>query len=406
MASRLVNFDASGSHDYDGTISSYAWDFGDGNTDTGVTTSHTYTTTGIYYPKLTVTDNDGYTKSTTRKVIVTDIPVASFSIVATGLSIAFDGTSSSDADGTVESYSWDFGDGNFDTGATPTHVYASSASYDVVLTVTDNLGATGEITTALDLSGDIFGSPAIAAFSMSEKLNPLYSGNAYRVKDSSDVEYDVGFNGSVTDEAGLLTFADGGTTSVIIVYNQAATTQGTKNLTPVGGAATITSGGAVLKENGKAYLNQNGSNYTLQFDATDISNMATETTQHIVGTVANGGGTLLYFVAGADSYGTVSSNSNTKTNLGWSFATSSLSYVNDGTGISNAGSGSAFTAYNQIPGLHYDVQFIWSNAKLRGFQASTSYETRFKRMQSLIIYAEASNVATVTSGLNALYSVY
>ena len=44
----MASFDGSGSSDPDGTISSYAWDFGDGSTGTGVKPDHTYTTAGDY----------------------------------------------------------------------------------------------------------------------------------------------------------------------------------------------------------------------------------------------------------------------------------------------------------------------------------------------------------------------
>jgi PKD repeat protein len=61
-------FDASGSHDPDGSIASYAWDFGDGNTGTGASPSHSYATGGTYHVHLTVTDNGGATGSITKDV--------------------------------------------------------------------------------------------------------------------------------------------------------------------------------------------------------------------------------------------------------------------------------------------------------------------------------------------------
>jgi len=65
----VCSFDASGSTDSDGTIASYAWDFGDGTTDTGVTPpSHTYAQSGSYVVSLTVTDNDGGAGNTTRNI--------------------------------------------------------------------------------------------------------------------------------------------------------------------------------------------------------------------------------------------------------------------------------------------------------------------------------------------------
>jgi hypothetical protein len=55
--------------------------------------------------------------------------------------VHFDGTNSSDPDGTITNYSWDFGDGNTGIGPTPVHTYDSAGSYNVTLTVADNNGA-------------------------------------------------------------------------------------------------------------------------------------------------------------------------------------------------------------------------------------------------------------------------
>ncbi len=65
-----VQFDASGSFDTDGTIVSYDWTFGDGGVDTGVTTSHEYTSVGDFTATLTVTDNDGFTDSISDTITV------------------------------------------------------------------------------------------------------------------------------------------------------------------------------------------------------------------------------------------------------------------------------------------------------------------------------------------------
>jgi PKD repeat protein len=66
------DFDGSGSTDSDGSIASYAWDFGDGQSGTGAKPSHTYSAAGTYTVKLTVTDNDGATDSVSHGVTVTD----------------------------------------------------------------------------------------------------------------------------------------------------------------------------------------------------------------------------------------------------------------------------------------------------------------------------------------------
>jgi PKD repeat protein len=64
------DFDASGSSDPDGSIVSYAWDFGDGSTGSGVTVSHTYGTAGTYTVVLTVSDDDGATDTDSQQVTV------------------------------------------------------------------------------------------------------------------------------------------------------------------------------------------------------------------------------------------------------------------------------------------------------------------------------------------------
>lgn len=70
----------------------------------------------------------------------------------TGQAVQFNGSASSDSDGTIESYSWDFGDSSTGTGVTPTHAYAAAGTYTVTLTVTDNKGATGSASTTATIS--------------------------------------------------------------------------------------------------------------------------------------------------------------------------------------------------------------------------------------------------------------
>lgn len=70
-----------------------------------------------------------------------------------GVDVQFDGSASSDPDGSIVSYDWDFGDGNSGSGVSPTHAYAASGTYTVTLTVTDNEGATDSAETTARISG-------------------------------------------------------------------------------------------------------------------------------------------------------------------------------------------------------------------------------------------------------------
>ncbi len=150
-------FDGSASSDPDGTISSFAWAFGDGATDTtsGSSSTHVYATPGVYTATLTVTDNRGAQSTTTKEVTATAPPVnqsptAAFTSSASGLSLTVDGSTSADADGTIAGYAWTFGDGGSASGATTSHTFTASGTYRVSLTVTDDKGATSA--TALDVS--------------------------------------------------------------------------------------------------------------------------------------------------------------------------------------------------------------------------------------------------------------
>jgi serine protease len=73
---QTVSFDGSGSTDPDGSIVSYAWDFGDGTTGTGVNVTHIYTVAGIYTATLTVTDNSGLTGTDAAIITVSQAPSA------------------------------------------------------------------------------------------------------------------------------------------------------------------------------------------------------------------------------------------------------------------------------------------------------------------------------------------
>jgi PKD repeat protein len=145
---RTGTFDATGSSD-DGTITSYQWNFGDGQSDTTTspTTTHVYAAPGNYTATLKVTDDKGVSDTTTNPVVVTNAaPDAAFGTTIDKLKVSANGGGSSDSDGTVASYDWAWGDGTgHDSGVNATHAYAAAGTYTVTLTATDNDGTTGTV---------------------------------------------------------------------------------------------------------------------------------------------------------------------------------------------------------------------------------------------------------------------
>ena len=80
-------------------------------------------------------------------------PTSSFTTSCSGQTCAVDGRDSTDPDGTVVGWSWDFGDGGTATGSQPSHLYTAAGTYQVTLTVTDEYGATGSSTRPVVIEG-------------------------------------------------------------------------------------------------------------------------------------------------------------------------------------------------------------------------------------------------------------
>src|SRR5206468_3463853 len=137
-----------------GSISAYSWTFGDGATSTAQNPSRTYAAGGTYTVTLTVTDNQGATASTSKSITVTapnQPPTAAFTASCSGLTCSFT-SSRSDPDGSINDYSWTFGDGATATPHNPSHTYAAGGTYTVTLKVTDNQGATGSTSHSVTVS--------------------------------------------------------------------------------------------------------------------------------------------------------------------------------------------------------------------------------------------------------------
>ncbi len=144
-----VSFDATTSSDPDGDTLTYAWDYGDGGSATGVTPTAHHFSTGSHTVTLTVSDGKGGTDTATDTFTVTAAnqdPNAAFTKSANGQDVSFDATTSSDPDGDTLTYAWDYGDGGSATGVTPTAHHFSTGSHTVTLTVSDGKGGTDTAT--------------------------------------------------------------------------------------------------------------------------------------------------------------------------------------------------------------------------------------------------------------------
>jgi len=120
-------------------VASYMWDFGNGSTSTSILPSETYTTTGSYTIKLTITTNDGCIDSAVvvNGVKTGSLPVVNFGVAAAvqcpGTDIQF-----SDSSAPADRWLWSFGDGNSSTAQNPLHFYLTAGTYPIKLIAWNN----------------------------------------------------------------------------------------------------------------------------------------------------------------------------------------------------------------------------------------------------------------------------
>ncbi len=119
---------------------SYEWDFGDGTTSLVQSPTHTYANYGSYQVSLRVANEEGVTDTETKTVILqANVPQACFNFTTTSSPRHFDFQNCS-TDATT--YAWDFGDGQTDNTANPSHFYNTIGDYTVTLVATGEGGST------------------------------------------------------------------------------------------------------------------------------------------------------------------------------------------------------------------------------------------------------------------------
>jgi DNA/RNA endonuclease G (NUC1) len=147
-----VSLSAGGSVDPNGTIVSYAWEFGDGDTASGISVAHTFAQDGTYTVRLTATDNDGLVDVATFTVTVNNVAPAVGTVADGSLNLGATYTVSGTftdpgADNWTATVIW--GDGSAPEvvplsgrSFTLTHIYTAGGSYPVSISIADDDTAT------------------------------------------------------------------------------------------------------------------------------------------------------------------------------------------------------------------------------------------------------------------------
>ena len=143
-----------------GTITSYQWDFGNGQTGSGPRVTTRFPIRGSFAVKLIVTNDRGFQNSVTQNVTVAGVngPTVSFTLSPEGpgvnQQVFFDANASKAEPGrTITRYDWNFGDGASGSGVTESHRYSRAGAFTVTLIVTDSAGKTGTTSKSVTVGG-------------------------------------------------------------------------------------------------------------------------------------------------------------------------------------------------------------------------------------------------------------
>ncbi|WP_394274727.1 PKD domain-containing protein [Luteococcus sp.] len=288
-------FDGTGSTDAEGPVKSYLWDFGDGTTSTEPKAAHGYAKAGTYTATLTVTDADGARTTSTHQVVLTPenvAPTAAFTPTVDDLALSVDASASTDPDGTIASYAWDFGDGTMATGVKATHTYAEPGTYPVILTVTDDKGGTNSRTVEVTAAGPTNQPPTATFDALVDGRSVAFDASPSSDPDGTIVSWEWAFGDGTTGtgETVTHTYPDAGSyTATLTVTDdsgqkvtttRAVTIAEKANQAPTA-AFTGTVDGLALQLDASGSTDADGSIASYEWTFTDGSTATGRTVQHV-----------------------------------------------------------------------------------------------------------------------------
>jgi PKD repeat protein len=173
--------------DQDDGINLWYWDFGDGNTTNQQSPTHIYIKQGTYAVNLTVIDHYGVFDQISKTIIIQNVPpTPNFEfapITPTDLDEIIFSDNSTDIDGVIIGWNWDFGDGNNSSLQNPIHQFADNGTYIITLYVTDDNNATRYISYQIQIQNV----PPIAQFNLNP-TNPILNDNITFQDSSVDLD--------------------------------------------------------------------------------------------------------------------------------------------------------------------------------------------------------------------------
>jgi len=229
------------------TACSYAWDFGDGTTGSGMVTTHEYRTISTFQAILTVSDARGATATLTKSIVVTAStpPTALFTMNPSPAGINQDVFFSAEQSTAplprrIVNYGWTFGDGRSASGVTVSRSFSTPGSYSIVLTVTDDVGAFARkeqpLTVGATTGGPTSGTITVSPTPVTTSTTAFFNASAFTAGTTPITSYRFNYGDGTPDDVGTSAtqshrFAAAGTYTVRVTVTDTLGRTATNTLT-------------------------------------------------------------------------------------------------------------------------------------------------------------------------------